>query len=58
VKLQALGIEALGKVPKTGKKDKCGNTFAAEAHAKCSDRPGNCGTWLDVFFESRYPTAR
>lgn len=53
--LQDLGVEALGDVRRTGKKDRCGNTFPAEAHATCSGRPGRCGTWLDVFFESRYP---
>jgi hypothetical protein len=55
--LQDLGVEALGNVRKTGKKDRCGNTFPAESHATCSGRPGKCGTWLDVFFESRYPGA-
>jgi len=54
---QDLGVETLGDVRKTGKTDRCGNTFPAESHATCSDRPGRCGTWLDVFFESRYPAA-
>lgn len=55
IDFQDLGIEALGGVRKTGKKDRCGNTFPAESHATCSERPGRCGVWLDVFFESRYP---
>ena len=55
IEFQTLGIEALGDVRRTGKKDQCGNTFPAESHARCSNRPGRCGTWLDVFFESRYP---
>lgn len=53
VGFQELGIASLGSVRSTGKKDKCGNTFAAESHATCTDRPGRCGTWLDVFFEPR-----
>ena len=48
-----LGIESLRDVRETGKKDACGNTFPAESHAICSDRPGRCGTWLDIFFEPR-----
>lgn len=55
--LREIGIVGLGYVRKTDKKDRCGNTFPAESHATCSDRPGRCGTWLDVFFESRYPDA-
>lgn len=55
--LEDLGIEALGGLRKTGKKDRCGNTFPAESHATCAGRPGHCGTWLDVFFASRYPEA-
>lgn len=58
VALGDLGIEALGELRKTGKQDRCGNTFPAEAHAFCVDHPGRCGTWLDVFFESRYPDAQ
>jgi hypothetical protein len=54
---QGLDIESLGKVRKTSKKDRCGNTLPAESHATCFNRPGRCGTWLDVFFESRYPEA-
>jgi hypothetical protein len=52
---QDLGIVSLGNVRKTGKKDRCGNTFPAESHATCSSHPGDgtCGTWLDVFFEQR-----
>lgn len=57
VALEDLGIVALGDLRTTGKKDRCGNTFPAESHATCADRPGHCGTWLDVFFESRYPEA-
>lgn len=53
VGLQELGITSLGDVRSTGKKDKCGNTFPAESHAGCTDRPGRCGVWLDVFFEPR-----
>jgi hypothetical protein len=49
--LQDLGVESLGDLRKTGKKDTCGNTFPFESHAICSH--GKCGTWLDVFFESR-----
>lgn len=55
LEFEDLGVESLGGVRKTGKKDKCGNTFPAESHAKCSGQPGKCGTWLDVFFESRWP---
>lgn len=55
LEFQDLGVESLGNVRKTGKKDKCGNTFPAESHAICFDHPGKCGTWLDVFFESRPP---
>lgn len=54
LEFQDLGIEALGTVRQTGKADKCGNTFPAESHATCFDS-GTCGTWLDVFFESRSP---
>lgn len=57
LEFQELDIKALTKVRKTGKKDRCGNTFQAESHATCYSRPGRCGTWLDVFFESRYPEA-
>jgi hypothetical protein len=53
VPFQELGIASLGNVRSTEKQDKCGNTFPAESHATCVDRPGKCGTWLDVFFESR-----
>jgi hypothetical protein len=53
VEFQELGIASLGSVRSTGKKDKCGNTLPAESHVTCTDRPGRCGTWLDVFFESR-----
>ena len=56
VEFQELGIASLGEVRSTDKKDKCGNTFPAESHATCIDRPGRCGTWLDVFFESRLAT--
>ncbi len=52
-----LGIVSLGKVQRTGKRDRCGNTFSAEAHAICFDRPGTCGTWIDAFCVSRYPEA-
>ena len=55
LEFQDLGVESLGDVRKTGKTDKCGNTLPAESHATCSDHPGTCGTWLDVFFESRWP---
>ena len=51
VTLQDLGIKSLGDLRKTGKKDTCGNTFPFESHAICSN--GKCGTWLDIFFESR-----
>jgi len=57
IEFQDLGVEGLGDLRQTGKADRCGNTFPAESHATCSDRPGTCGTWLDVFFESRYPEA-
>lgn len=53
VELSYLGIEFIGGVRTTDKTDKCGNTFAFESHATCVDRPGRCGTWLDVFFEPR-----
>lgn len=53
IPFQELGISSLGDVRSTDKQDKCGNTFPAESHAFCADRPGKCGTWLDVFFESR-----
>lgn len=55
LEFQDLGVEFLGDVRKTGKQDKCGNTLAAESHATCSGHPGTCGTWLDVFFEARWP---
>ena len=56
LELQDLGIESLGNVRKTGKRDKCGNTFPVESHATCSGRPGEgpCGLWLDVFFVPRF----
>lgn len=53
VEFQELGIASLGEVRSTGKTDKCGNTFPAESHATCTDSPGRCGTWLDVFFAPR-----
>jgi hypothetical protein len=53
VEFRDLGIESLGDVRKTGKRDRCGNTFLAESHATCADRPGNCGIWLDVFLAPR-----
>jgi len=53
VAFQELGISSLGNVRSTDKQDKCGNTFPVESHALCADRPGKCGTWLDVFFDSR-----
>lgn len=48
-----LGIESLGDLRSTGKKDGCGNTFPYEAHATCTGQNGKCGTWLDVFFIQR-----
>ena len=51
VEFSQLGISSLGNVRATDKMDKCGNTFPAESHALCAGR--KCGTWLDVFFESR-----
>lgn len=51
VEFSRLGISSLGNVRATDKMDKCGNTFPAESHALCAGR--KCGTWLDVFFESR-----
>lgn len=53
LEFQDLGVESLGDLRTTGKKDACGNTFPAESHATCADHPGKCGTWLDVFFEPR-----
>lgn len=50
-----LGISSLGVVRSTDKQDKCGNAFPVESHALCTDRPGKCGTWLDVFLGSRPP---
>ncbi|HEX2163573.1 MAG TPA: hypothetical protein VHM02_06455 [Thermoanaerobaculia bacterium] len=55
VALPDLGVEALGDLRRSGKQDRCGNTFPAESHALCAGRPGPCGTWLDVFFASRPP---
>ncbi len=46
----ALGIQSLGQVRKVGKGDKCGNRDLFESHAKCLGRPGQCGTWVDIFF--------
>lgn len=48
---QELGIASLGNPRRTGKKDKCGNTFRFESNAICSE--GRCGKVLDVFFERR-----
>jgi hypothetical protein len=51
---QDLGIASLSRMKQTEKRDKCGNTFPAEAEAACTDRPrSRCGYWLDVFFKSR-----
>lgn len=51
LEFKQLGITALGDVRKTGKTDKCGNTFPVESSAVCSK--GKCGTLLDVFFQPR-----
>lgn len=51
--LADLGVQSLGNVRRTGKKDACGNQLPYEAHATCADRSGKCGTWLDVFFIRR-----
>lgn len=48
---QDLGITSLGDVRKTGKRDRCGNTFRFESNATCSH--GTCGKLLDVFFQPR-----
>ncbi len=53
LELGDLGVESLGDLRETGKRDACGNTFPVESHATCSARPGRCGTWLDVFLEPR-----
>jgi hypothetical protein len=53
LELGDLGIQSLGDVRKTGKRDTCGNILPYEAHATCAGRSGKCGTWLDVFFVQR-----
>lgn len=45
-----LHIQSLGQVRAVGKRDQCGNSDLFESHAKCFDRPGRCGTWIDIFF--------
>jgi len=53
LELRDLGIQSLGDLRETGKRDACGNTLPYESHATCSGREGRCGTWLDVFFVQR-----
>jgi|GEM_PF-4194492 hypothetical protein len=49
-RFDTLGVASLGRVRQVGKQDQCGNRALYESHATCVDRPGRCGTWIDIFF--------